>query len=115
MSDTPPTAPLPQAQPQPARKPPLKQTPQTVPGPGLGTPPQTKDKVTHHVLRKVRGTAANLTAKIKAHPTLPDEDKVYLASKVAKAKGEWFTLDAHVFEQDGQTTIHAHISAQSSS
>lgn len=115
MSDTPPAPPLPQAAPPPARKPPLKQTPQTVPGPGLGTPPQVKDKVTHHVMRKVRGTAASITAKIHAHPTLPEEDKVYLTAKVAKAKGDWITLDVHVFEQDGRITIQGHVQAQSAS
>lgn len=99
----------------PARKAPLRETPKTVPGPGLGTPTPAKDKVTHHVLRKVRGTAASITAKIHAHPTLPDEDKIYLATKVAKAKGDWITLDVHVFEQDGRITIQGHVQAQSAS
>jgi hypothetical protein len=106
MSDTPPA--------QPARKPPLKQTPQTVPGPGLGTPTPVKDKVTHHVLMKVRGTAESIIAKVKAHPTLPDAEKSYLATKIGAIKGEWITLDCHVFEQDGRLTVHAHVEAQSS-
>lgn len=122
MSDTPPAAkPTPPQQPIPPTakpvvpKPALKQTPQTMPGPGLGTAPPAKDKVTHYVLRKVRGTAASITAKIHAHPTLPQEDKTYLAAKVAKAVGDWITLDVHVFEQDGRITIQGHVEAQSAS
>ncbi len=105
----PPSAPLPR---QPMPKP-LRQTPQTVPGPGLASAPLLpSDKAKHHTLRKVRGTAASLTDKIKMHPTLPEAEKAYLAARVAAIKGDWITMDVHVFEEAGLVTVHAHIAGQ---
>lgn len=86
-------------------KPPKLSEAKTVPGPGLGTPKPDRKEAKHSAAAGLRGTKADVLAKIQGLP-LADEDKVWLAAKVNKMTGGAVHLDFHLIEEEKGWRVH---------